>query len=377
MNKNALTISERELKSFLGTCQQFSKVSSASCELLAGDGSGRSFYRVKCQGAKINSAVLLNTPEGIGPKLSGNTSYSQEQAFVELCKFYPRVGIPAPNFYGYDPKKNWILMEDVGDLALYRFLAGAAKEGKEQLIEEISETLGEDPVLTLFNKAINLISILQKIEQNQKIIAFNRFLSFENYRLEISEFSEFYAEPLGLQAAASKELEKVYDSICETIMSFPKALSLFDFNAHNLFVSAKGELRVLDFQDSCLVSPARDIVSLINDRGMDDLLGKTKHSALLKFFVKELQYSADFEFIYNMTLLHWDLRVTGRFVKLNQKFKTDKYQQWIPSTLRRLGRTLQRAEKTLHGLDSLLEVAYKLSPEVREGFTDPWKFPEL
>lgn len=370
-------ISEIELKSFIATCQYFTNVTVASCSLLAGDGSGRSFYRVTCQGTRFNSAILLYTPPGIGPKLSGDTSLTQEEAFVELCKFYPKVGIPTPTFYAYDPEKNWILMEDVGDIALFRFLASSPNSGQENQIEKIADGIGDDVVLELFKNAVNLIVGLQKVEPNQKIIAFKRFLSFENYRNEISEFSEFYAEPLGMQAAASQELAKVYDSICETIMSFPKALSLFDCNAHNLFVSPNADLRVLDFQDSCLVTAARDIVSLINDRGIDQLLGKSRHETLLKYFIESSSFSAEFQSVYDMTLLHWDLRVTGRFVKLNQKFNTDKYQQWIPSTLRRLGRTLKRTEKSLHGLDSLLDVAYKLSAEVREGFSDPWDFPKI
>lgn len=368
-------ISEVELSSFLKDCPSLCKFTKASSQLLAGDGSGRSFYRVECEGIPIKSAVLLHTPSGIGPKLSGDTTYTQEQAFVELCKFFPQKGIPTPAFYGYEPLKSWVLMEDVGSVALFHFLSQPSNYANEALVDRITDLFSGDPVVSLFQQAIELITKLQQIPRDESIVGFRRFLSFENYRAEISEFSEFYATPLGLQKAAALELDKVYDAICETIMSFPKALSLFDYNAHNLFVSSEGRLRVLDFQDACLVTPARDLVSLINDRGMDELLGKQRHSELLLKAFNLLKSNADFNFIYNMTLLHWDLRVAGRFVKLNQKFQTDKYQQWIPSTLRRLGRTLQRTENNVHGLSTLLEIAYKLSPEVKDGFLDPWSLP--
>lgn len=362
---------DEELLSFLRSCPKFSQVSNFTKTLLAGDGSGRSFHRLAFEKISPSSAVLLNTPEGIGPKLSGDTSLTQENAFVELCKYFPDEGIPVPRFYGYDEDNHWVLMEDVGNLPLYKFLTGDLSANEEP----IADGLGGDPVIALFKKAIDITARLQKIPHNPQKICFRRFLGFENYRNEIKEFTEFYGAQQGIKQSAAQALEPVYDAICETLMSFPKTLSLFDYNAHNLFVSPEGELRVLDFQDSCLVTAARDIVSLINDRSLDELLGQKRHSELLKYFITSAKLGERFEFTYNMTLLHWDLRVSGRFIKLNQKFRTDKYQQWVPSTLRRLGRTLQRVEKSLHGLSTLLEIAHELSPETREGFLDPWDFP--
>src|SRR5690606_4567336 len=128
------------------------------------------------------------------------------------------------------------------------------------------------------------------------------------------EFLEYYAKPKGLRASAVTLIDEVNDAICECLCAHPKVLSHFDFMPHNLFVSPEGEVRVLDFQDMSIVSPVRDIVSLINDRDTDSALGKTRHAALLSYFMKELSPGPDFARRYNEYLLHWDFRVSGRFV---------------------------------------------------------------
>lgn len=359
------------LLEFLRGITAFKSITSVEQKLLTGDGSGRRFYRLQCTGAKQGSLVLLEAPLNGGPKLAGDKSVSQENAFAELCKYFPTVGIPTPHFFAHDSHRHWILMEDVGDLPLFRFLSSPLNEEEEK----IADTLRPDSTTTLFQRAIDLIAKLQAIEVDDKCVAFRRYLSFENYRAEIEEFSTYYAEPRGLKSSAAEALKPIYDGVCETIMSFPRALSLFDYNTHNLFVSPDGNLRVLDFQDACLVNCARDLVSLINDRGLDELLGYDRHSKLFTYFKSAVKIPANFDLIYNLTLLHWDLRVSGRFVKLNTTLNTTKYEQWIPSTLRRLGRTLRRCEKAVHGLSTLLEIGHKFSPEVREGFADPWELP--
>ena len=233
--------------------------------------------------------------------------------------------------------------------------------------------LGSDYVFKLFERAIGIIRALQSIAPDKSCVAFQRHQSFEMLLAEAKEFTEFYAVPLGLRKPAQTRLELAFEALCETVNSLPRKLSHFDFNAYNLFVDAAGALRVLDFQDACMAAPARDIVSLLNDRGMDEVLGPALHRRLLQAYTQILDAGSEFHVQYHCTLLHWDFRVCGRFKKLDRKQETARYEQWIPGTLRRLGRTLKAFHRELHGFDDVLQILHDFSPQAREGATSKWE----
>jgi len=142
--------------------------------------------------------------------------------------------------------------------------------------------------------------------------------------------------------------------------------------ADNIFVDSAGEIILIDFQDMSLVSPVRDIVSLINDRGIDELLGQSLNRELFHYAGEKLQIGDNFERFYNEYLLHWDFRVSGRFALLSEQKGMPKYAKWIPGTLRRLGRTMERSYKDFVGMDDLLEILPNYTPEVSEGIQDAW-----
>ncbi|RIL08550.1 MAG: hypothetical protein DCC75_08595 [Proteobacteria bacterium] len=338
---------------------------------LAGDASGRRFYRLHLQGGPAPSAVLLLGANSSGPKLGGRTAPSQEETFLELGRFFRERGIAVPAIYQHLPARCAVLVEDVGELPLWRFVKGPSSAA----LDEVMEKIGADYTADLYKRAIGVIKTLKQIVPDKNCIAFNRHQPFEMLRSEASEFIEFFAEPTGLNKASCELISRNFEGLCETMRSFPPELSHFDFNSFNLFVDRNAELRVLDYQDACLTSPARDIVSLINDRGMDETLGESLYAALLQHYISELKAGPAFALQYDVTLLHWDFRVVGRFKKLNQKYHTTNYDQWIPGTLRRLGRTLARSFKRLHGFDDVLQALYDFRPECKEGVNSPWRLP--
>lgn len=363
---------EEFVRTLLQNTKGFSDSSLDRVEHLAGDGSGRNYFRLSL-GGRIRSAVLLLHGVSKSPALAGDASVDQESSFEELSLFFKRHGIAVPALYHHDLRRQAFLVEDVGNQELWRFVSGAL----DAQGEEIAAALGLDFRCRLFQKAVDTITQIQSIPVDRSCVAFRRHLGLDNYRREISEFIEFYAGPRGLRSSERRVLEASFDAICETIISFPKILVHFDFNAWNLFVSPDGGLRVLDYQDACLASPARDIVSLINDRGMDEMLGKSLHTQILQYYYQAAAPSELFSYWYDMTLLHWDFRVAGRFLKLCKTRNTERYQQWVPGTVRRLGRTLVRSYRGIHGLEDVLEILRVLSPEIREGSEDPWPLPEF
>lgn len=338
---------------------------------LAGDMSTRRYLRVHLSGVRVQTAILMLLNQGKGPVRGGRQDLTQDDTFVELSRFLADHSIAVPSIFVDARKLGALLVEDVGDMPLWHFSTRALRDEHHK----VEDLLGADPVLTLFKAAIDITKTIQGIPADTKSVAFQRWLEFDQYRREISEFLEYYAKPRGLKPAAVALLDEINDAICESICSHPRALAHFDYMPHNLYVTPEGKLRVLDFQDMCLVSSVRDIVSLINDRDTDSALGQSRHTKLLQYFMQELKVDQDFGRRYNEHLLHWDFRVSGRFVLLAEQRGIERYRQWIAGTLRRLGRTLVRAQKQIHHLDDALEILTKLSPEVREGVEDPWALP--
>lgn len=342
------------------------------------DASARRYFRAALT-SSLPSLMVLVYGESPGPRFPQLGLPAQEYAMVELAKALPTLGLRIPQLYAHSPDAQVMLFEDCGDIsfasALNQF-AGVKDAHREQVKEAeaaLNAKYGDAWTEALFKQAIEMIAAIQKIPASAQLITHRRWLPFENLRREANEFIQYVAEPRGATRAAMVAIGTALDGLCETMGSFPKAVTHFDFHAYNLMIRPDGELVVIDFQDMSLGSPARDVVSLLNDRGMDERLGPSLHSRLYQCAEQALGYEpAVFRGYYDTTLLHWDLRVSGRFNKLTLERGTDRYQQWIPGTLRRLGRTLMRSYRSIHGLEDVLEVATKLCPEVREGVEDPW-----
>lgn len=358
---------------YLRSSRAFKSATLDRIEPLAGDMSTRRYVRLHLSNAKVPAVILMLLNQGKGPVRGGRQDLTQDDTFVELGNFLREQGISVPEIYLDERQSGALLVEDVGDMPLWHFAFRNLRDEHRK----VEDLLGDDALTTLFRRAIDVTAKLQRIPSDPSCIAFQRWVEFDQYRREIGEFLEYYAKPKGLKRSAVELLEHINDAVCECLCAHPKVLCHFDYMPHNLFVSPDGSIRVLDYQDMCVLSPVRDIVSLINDRDTDSALGKTRHSGLLSYFMQQLGVDEKFPLRYNEYLLHWDFRVSGRFVLLAEQRGIERYRQWIPGTLRRLGRTLIRAHKQIHGLDDALEILTKLSPEIREGTEEPWDLPPL
>jgi aminoglycoside/choline kinase family phosphotransferase len=354
------------------------KASLHSLELLTGDISTRRYVRVHLKRSKYRSLMLMLLSGQMGPVGGGPENLSQDDTFVEVQAFLRRNGIAVPEVLFDARSRKALLVEDVGDLALWHI---AQERSPVDDDGEYADALGGSKE-EYFKQAIDILIRLQGIEYDPHALPFKRSIGFEQYRREISEIDQYILEPKGATVAERDQLGAVFDAVCETLCSHPKTLSHMDYMGHNLMISREGRLTLIDFQDTSAISPVRDIVSLINDRGMDELLGQELHRKLLLYFFRngcEQNKSSYDQFCERYTdyLFHWDCRVSGRFAKLSNVDGIKRYAQWIPGTLRRLGRTLVRLEKVYPGMDDLITILCTYLPEVQEGFQDTWELPSF
>jgi aminoglycoside/choline kinase family phosphotransferase len=202
-------------------------------------------------------------------------------------------------------------------------------------------------------------------------LAAQRTVSIEKYIQEAMEFADHLLKPAGLRESESVVLKKFSEILSETIRAHPRCLSHFDYGTQNITVAKNGSIHLVDFQDACVVSRARDPYSLLNDRDIDQHLGESLQERLLQRFMSGYGWTTperdSFVREYQEYGTHWDMRVSGRFALLQSQVGKERYGQWIPGTLRRLGRRLPKLVAQFPGLDDVIEISQRLLPEFREG----------
>lgn len=99
---------------------------------LAGDGSARTFFRVRTEEGTF---VLC-----VGPNAAENAAY------VRLATHLTERGVRVPAVHGFDPERGFILLEDLGDRNLFRAVA---------------ETSSGDELLSLYAPVLDLLVRMQ------------------------------------------------------------------------------------------------------------------------------------------------------------------------------------------------------------------------
>ncbi len=342
----------------------------AAVEELAGDMSTRRFYRVVLTKSPVPTAIMMVLSGAPGPVGGGPRGLSQDDTYVEVSTFLSRNGVRVPHIYFDARSLGRLLVEDIGTLSLLSCAQGGARLNDAALAR-----LGNDPLEALYAKALRFEKIFAALPRDESVVIYQRQTTPEQRGAQIREFLEHYARPRGLSEQDAQVVERLMEEVCGRVARHPLQPSHFDFMASNIHILPDGELCLIDFQDMCLDSPARDVVSLLNDRDSDSALGRERQRRLLSFFMREINSHRDFQRLYDEYLLLWDFRVSGRFALLAERRGIQRYNAWIPGTLRRLGRTLVRARKLIPYAEDALAVLSGFSPEVDEGRRDPWDFP--
>ena len=96
-------------------------------EEIAGEGSGRRFYRVR-QGEE--SWVVMVNPSPVGDR----RGITENDSFLYIARHLREAGAPVPEIYQHAMEPGWFLMEDMGDCHLQTEVLGSA-EDRRHLME--------------------------------------------------------------------------------------------------------------------------------------------------------------------------------------------------------------------------------------------------
>ena len=319
-----------------------------SLTTLAGDASSRRYYRASLQGADAPlSVIVMELPAGSALPLSSEElavfkEPLRELPFLNLHRFLSRIGVRVPRLYGHWETEGILLLEDLGDMALWDRVQG----------------LAPSEVLAWYQKAIDELLVLQirgTAQRDDACIAFQQRFDFRLYMWEFEHFLEYglIKRPgTHVDDPTLAQLRTVFKAIAERLDRQPTCLNHRDFHSWNLMIHDDA-VAVIDFQDALLAPAQYDLASLLNDRITDSVIRPDLEASLLRYYLKRRAEAEkrtidgdEFQEIYLLSAIQRDLKVVGRFFYLDIVKGKPGYKKFIPATVRRLKRNLARLPQT-------------------------------
>ena len=314
---------------------------------LAGDASSRRYYRAQLESAASPVSLIVMQLVGSSLPLSSEElsifrEPPKELPFLDVHRLLTQINVRILALYGAWPEEGIILLEDLGDRSLWDFVQG----------------LPAAEILSWYEKALDQLLLIQvegtRQNKDASCIAFQQRFDFRLYMWEFDHFIEYGLEkkPGGkIGDGDKKRLRESFEEMARVLAGLPPRLSHRDYHSWNLMVR-DGQVAVIDFQDALLAPPQYDLASLLNDRETDRVIRPDLENHLVRYYLQkreelgEKRANRD-EFLegYFLSALQRDFKVVGRFHYLDRVKGKPGYKKYIPPTLKRLKRNLERVPR--------------------------------
>ena len=330
---------------------------------LAGDASSRRYYRAVIKSPEASkSVIVMELPAGSALPLSSEELAVFKQApkelpFLNMHRFLSGIGVRVPKLYGDWQNEGILLLEDLGDTALWDRI----------------QAVPEQEVLTWYEKAIDELLLLQirgTEARDDACIAFQQRFDFRLYMWEFDHFLEYGLEKrpgTHVVETTIETLRRMFSDIAHRLDRYPSCLNHRDYHSWNLMIHDEA-VAVIDFQDALLAPPQYDLASLLNDRITDSVIRPHIEDYLVNYYLRkrgDIEKRAinndEFREIYLLSAIQRDFKVVGRFYYLDLVKDKPGYRKFIPPTVRRLKRNLAR----LPQLESIIPILAEHYEEMR------------
>jgi len=323
---------------------------------LAGDASSRRYYRARLSSGMPRSLIVMELPAGSALPLSSEElaifkDGPRELPFLNVHRFLSGIGVNVPRIFAAWEQDGILLLEDLGDTALWDRVQGAPDED----------------VVRWYQKAIDELLKIQlrgTAQRDDSCIAFQQRFDLKLYLWEFEHFIEWGLEKRpgsAVSANAIEALRKSFGAIAERLDRQLPCLNHRDYHSWNLMIHDNA-VRVIDFQDALLAPAQYDLASLLNDRVTDSVIRPALEERLVGYYLErraeleQRKISADeFWEIYRLSAIQRDLKVIGRFYYLDLVKGKSGYMKFVPPTARRLERNLAQVAETRPVLELLRE----------------------
>ncbi|HEY1371677.1 MAG TPA: phosphotransferase [Candidatus Binatia bacterium] len=312
---------------------------------LAGDASSRRYYRARLENSpRADSSIVMELAGSALPLSSEELAIFKEPPtelpFINVHRFLSTLGVRVPALFGIAADGKLLLLEDLGDRALWDAVQG----------------LSTDEIFAWYQKAVDQLLLIQvegTRRRDDRCVAFHQRFDFRLYQWEFEHFIEYGLEkrPGGKISDAEKhQLRESFDEIARRLDGLEPCLSHRDYHSWNL-MALEGTVAVIDFQDALLAPPQYDLASLLNDRETDRIVDAGLEARLIDYYLERREAfglaadRAEFFGDYILSALQRDFKVVGRFYYLDVVKGKPGYKKYIPPTLKRLKRNLERAPR--------------------------------
>ena len=324
--------------------RQWPGAEAAQIDSLRGDASTRRFWRLRfASGADPASAILVDLGRDDFPRyvsvLGLVPNPVAEPPWINLHRFLAALGAPVPALYAFDPARRAMLVEDVGEVALFDILRARGADSADLL------RLAVENLLVLHvegTRQIDSRCVAAQIAYDQRL-----------FRWEMTEFVNLgcaQIAPRADPAALAPEL----DALAHELGEFPRVFSHRDYHGHNLYVQGSGAraaLRIIDFQDALMAPAAQDLAVLLTTRDAGSIIAPALEDKLLHFYYTGLVRrgaaalsSDEFRRGYRLCVLQHALKMIGRFILFEREGKSG-YTAFLPDLIFQARRILAGPER--------------------------------
>lgn len=317
-------------------------VRAARIAALKGDASSRRFWRIhldpRPDDAPASAIVVDLGPEDLPAyvrALGLIPNPPPEPLYLNMQRFLKSIGCAVPEIYEFSAADRLMLVEDVGETALF----DAALAGTEK--PSTLYRLAVDELLLIHVEGTRLLS--------DACVAAHLSYDARLFRYELEQFVSDGIGSLGV-AAPPAGLETELDELARRLGNFPRVLSHRDYHGNNLWLQ-HGRIRVIDFQDALMAPAAQDLAVLLTTRDTGRVISTATESRLLDYYLAGLARRgaaalAQDEMLesYRLCVLQHSLKIIGRFNALERQGKPG-YAGYIPYAIAEARRMLMQTDE--------------------------------
>lgn len=329
---------------------------------LAGDASTRHYVRawLRGPGAPATAVVMLLADRGVAmssDELAVLAEAPPELPYVNVHRFLAGVGVAIPELYVDASESGLLILEDIGDMALWDAVRGQP----------------DATVVGLFERAIDQLLLIEldgTAQQDARCIAFQQAFDRRLFDWEFEHFLEHglvnrVAHPI--PGSELDELRSHFGRLSAFLDAQPRVLNHRDFHAWNLYVQ-DGRIRVIDFQDALLAPAPYDLATLLGDRETPAAVRPDIEQRLLDYYATAWTARGGASWspqqlwdVYAACALQKAFKVVGRFHYLDTVKGKPGYLRYLPPTWRQIARLLAARPD----LEPVRRILAQYAPELR------------
>jgi hypothetical protein len=297
--------------------------------------------------------MVLAEPEGFKGSeeaVSGAPSHITELPFINIHRHLESCHIRVPKIFHYDAVQGFLLLEDLGDATLADVVS--------------KHSLSAPAVFALYQKAIDTLIQIQHDATaipHSPTLAHDRAFDQPLFVWEFDHFIEYGIEKRTEGCVINnrdKDLMRgAFSDIALRLAMQPQVFTHRDYHSRNLMIQSDA-ICTIDFQDALMGPREYDLASLLRDSYVD--LPEQIIDRLILYYIKrwddatgEKIHEEQFREIFDLISIQRNLKAAGRFVYIDQVKNNPKFLAYIPTTLLKVKRNLEK-QKRLKPLHELL-----------------------